>query len=130
MAVDQATGGYWLVSADGGVYAFDAPFHGSTGGLVLSKPIIGMEASPDGSGYRLAARDGGVFSFGLPFAGSWAGQDASPAGIHRLVAASITMIRRMQEPPFAGRLHNLYGCSGCSRVVPVRRFGGHFGTTA
>jgi hypothetical protein len=78
MAVDGATGGYWLVAADGGVFSFNAPFHGSAGSIVLNKPVVGMEAAPDGSGYRLAARDGGVFSFDLPFAGSWAGQNASP----------------------------------------------------
>ena len=31
MAVDRATGGYWLVGSDGGVFAFNAPFLGSTG---------------------------------------------------------------------------------------------------
>lgn len=75
MAVDQATGGYWLVAADGGIFSFDAPFYGSTGGLVLNQPIVGMAAAPDGSGYRLGARDGGVFSFNIPYAGSDAGQD-------------------------------------------------------
>ena len=33
MAVDAATGGYWLVASDGGVFAFDAPFAGSAGAL-------------------------------------------------------------------------------------------------
>ena len=28
MAADRATGGYWLVGADGGIFAFDAPFFG------------------------------------------------------------------------------------------------------
>ena len=28
MAVDRATGGYWLVGSDGGIFAFDAPFYG------------------------------------------------------------------------------------------------------
>jgi hypothetical protein len=28
MAADEATGGYWLVAADGGVFAFGAPFDG------------------------------------------------------------------------------------------------------
>ena len=31
MAVDPATGGYWLVASDGGIFSFNAPFHGSTG---------------------------------------------------------------------------------------------------
>ena len=29
MAADPATGGYWLVAADGGVFAYDAPFYGA-----------------------------------------------------------------------------------------------------
>jgi hypothetical protein len=29
MAADPTTGGYWEVAADGGVFAFHAPFYGS-----------------------------------------------------------------------------------------------------
>ena len=29
MATDRNGGGYWLVGADGGVFAFGAPFYGS-----------------------------------------------------------------------------------------------------
>jgi hypothetical protein len=29
MATDQATGGYWLVGSDGGVFAYDTPYLGS-----------------------------------------------------------------------------------------------------
>ena len=37
-------GGYWLVASDGGVFSFgDAGFYGSTGNIVLNKPIVGME---------------------------------------------------------------------------------------
>ena len=32
MATDTATGGYWEVAADGGVFTFHAPFYGSMGG--------------------------------------------------------------------------------------------------
>jgi len=75
MAVDRATGGYWEVSADGGVFAFDAPFDGSTGNLVLDRPIVGMAATPDGGGYWLVASDGGVFAFGdAAFYGSMGGK--------------------------------------------------------
>ena len=36
-------GGYWLVAADGGVFAFgDAGFHGSTGGVALSRPVVAL----------------------------------------------------------------------------------------
>ena len=69
MAVDPATGGYWLVAADGGVFSFNAPFRGSTGNIKLNKPIVGMGATPDGVGYWLVAADGGVFSFDATFHG-------------------------------------------------------------
>jgi hypothetical protein len=70
MTVDQATGGYWLVAADGGVFSFNAPFYGSTGNIRLNQPIVGIASTPSGSGYRFVAADGGVFSFNAPFYGS------------------------------------------------------------
>ena len=73
-AGDPATGGYWLVAADGGVFGFGAPFLGSTGGTALSAPVVGMAATADGGGYWLVAADGGVFSFGdATFLGSTGG---------------------------------------------------------
>ncbi len=57
--------GYWLVARDGGIFSFgDAAFYGSTGGLALNQPIVGMAPTPDGKGYWLVAADGGIFSFG------------------------------------------------------------------
>jgi hypothetical protein len=38
------TGGYWEVAADGGVFAFDAPFFGSMGGKALNAPVVGIAA--------------------------------------------------------------------------------------
>ena len=57
--------GYWLVAADGGIFNYgDAGFFGSTGGIKLNKPIVGMAPTPDGKGYWLVASDGGVFNYG------------------------------------------------------------------
>jgi hypothetical protein len=64
LAVDPVTGGYWEVAADGGVFAFDAPYFGSTGNLHLARPIVGISATPDSGGYWFVASDGGVFSEG------------------------------------------------------------------
>ncbi len=73
-ATDRTTGGYWLVASDGGVFAFGAPFLGSTGALALVRPIVGMAATPDGRGYWLVASDGGIFAFGdAGFFGSMGG---------------------------------------------------------
>jgi hypothetical protein len=57
--------GYWLVAADGGIFAFgDAQFYGSMGGRPLNQPITGMAVTPTGGGYWLVASDGGIFAFG------------------------------------------------------------------
>jgi hypothetical protein len=68
----RCEGGYRLVAADGGVFAFgNAAFHGSTGNVRLNQPIAGMTGNPVGDGYWFVARDGGIFSFGkAPFHGS------------------------------------------------------------
>src|SRR6202040_741397 len=50
------------------------PFHGSTGGMRLNPPIVGMAATADGNGYWLVASDGGIFTFGdATFHGSTGG---------------------------------------------------------
>ena len=56
--------GYWLTASDGGVLLLGfSPFRGSTGGITLNKPVVGMASTPDANGYWLAASDGGVFAF-------------------------------------------------------------------
>ncbi len=60
---------FTMVGSDGGVFSFgqtagQASFFGSTGGLHLNKPIVGMAYTPDGGGYWLVAADGGVFAYG------------------------------------------------------------------
>jgi hypothetical protein len=98
VALDAATGGYWLVGSDGGIFSFNAPFFGSTGAMRLNKPIVGISATPDGMGYRLVASDGGIFDFGdAGFYGSTGalrlnkpivGMSATPDGMgYRLVAS-------------------------------------------
>ncbi len=58
-------GGYWIDAADGGVFSFgNAQFHGSTGGMRLNQPMVGMASTHDAGGYWEVASDGGVFSFG------------------------------------------------------------------
>ena len=76
MAQAPATGGYWEVASDGGIFAFGgARFYGSMGGQHLNQPIVGMAATPDGRGYWLVASDGGIFAFGdAGFYGSMGGQ--------------------------------------------------------
>jgi len=54
-------GGYRLVAADGGVFAFgDAAFRGSLGGNPPDTPVVGMATTADGTGYWLANTDSPV----------------------------------------------------------------------
>ena len=64
-----------MVAGDGGVFTFgDAAFYGSTGGMRLNAPVLGMAPTATGHGYWLVAWDGGVFSFGdAAFYGSTGG---------------------------------------------------------
>ena len=80
-ALDPPGGdGHWEAGADGGVFAFGAPFEGSAGGQHLAAPVVAITAPPGGHGYWLAAADGGVFAYGgAPYLGSMAGRAlASP----------------------------------------------------
>jgi subtilisin family serine protease len=57
--------GYWLVARDGGIFPFGtAGGYGSTGGMALNQPVVGMARTPSGQGYWLVAGDGGIFPFG------------------------------------------------------------------
>ena len=59
------TPGYWLVGGDGSIYPFgSASDRGSLRGKPLSRPVVGMAATPSGAGYWMVGSDGGIFSFG------------------------------------------------------------------
>ncbi len=72
MVVDPATGGYWLVGADGAVFSFDAPYLGGAN-TVPGGPgsaVVGAGALPSGEGYWEVTAAGAVFSFGqAPYRG-------------------------------------------------------------
>jgi hypothetical protein len=67
--------GYRFVASDGGIFDFgDAGFFGSTGNIVLNKPVVGMASTPSTNGYWLVASDGGIFTYGdANFFGSMGG---------------------------------------------------------
>jgi hypothetical protein len=70
----HSTGGYYLVAADGGIFAYKAPYLGSMGGHPLNAPMVGMACTPSGKGYWTVASDGGIFAFGdARFFGSMGG---------------------------------------------------------
>jgi SpoIID/LytB domain protein len=67
--------GYRVAGPDGGIFTFGtAQYYGSTGGMHLNRPILGMAGTPTGHGYWLVAGDGGIFPFGdAPGLGSTGG---------------------------------------------------------
>ncbi len=72
--------GYFMVAADGGVFAFgDAKFEGSCPGIgVCSGTAVAVMPDHTGNGYWLVTRTGAVYSFGdAPFYGA-PGSQASP----------------------------------------------------
>lgn len=70
-----AYAGYDLAATDGGIFSFGGvPFCGSTGGLSLNAPVVGIAMAPATGGYWEVAADGGVFSFVAPFLGSMGGK--------------------------------------------------------
>lgn len=82
-ATHPTEAGYWLVGADGGVFAFGAAKeYGSLAGKQLLRPIVGIVASSTGNGYALIGADGGIFAFGdYPFSGSIDGLGIGPAPV-------------------------------------------------
>lgn len=56
--------GYYLLGEDGGIFAFNSPFYGSTGDIRLDLPVTAMDVAPGGNGYWFVAADGGVFAYG------------------------------------------------------------------
>ncbi len=109
--------GYRLVASDGGIFAFGtAPFLGSTGGIRLAQPIVGMAAVPHGKGYWLVARDGGIFAFGARFLGSTGnvhltqpivGMAATPSGKGYWLVAADGGIFSFGDARFFGSTGNL-----------------------
>jgi hypothetical protein len=61
---------YTMVATDGGIFAFNSPFFGSTGNIRLNQPVVTAGRDEITSGYWEVASDGGVFSFNAPFFGS------------------------------------------------------------
>ncbi len=71
-----AFSGYDLVASDGGIFTYgQMPFCGSTGGIRLNAPIVGMAMAPNIGGYWEVAADGGIFTYGnAQFYGSMGGR--------------------------------------------------------
>ena len=70
MARTASGDGYWLVSAEGRVFAFGAAEHHGSLSSAPPSPVIGIAATPAGNGYWLVTENGSIYSFGAaPFLG-------------------------------------------------------------
>jgi subtilisin family serine protease len=110
--------GYWLAASDGGIFSYgNATFNGSTGGIVLNRPIVGLAGAPSGKGYWLVASDGGIFAFGdVGFFGSTGsislnkpivGMATTPTGRGYWLVASDGGIFAFGDAPFFGSTGNI-----------------------
>ncbi len=146
--------GYWLVGADGGIFTFgSAQFYGSTGNLVLQRPVVGITPTADRGGYWLVASDGGIFAFGdAGYHGSIPGVGLAPAGTGggapQLDAPIVAMVPSTDgggyfmvasdggvfafgDARFEGSCPGIGGCSGAAvAVVPDASGQGYWLVTA
>jgi len=137
MAPTPDGAGYWMVGADGGVFASgDAPFYGSTGNIKLNAPIVGMAATPDGGGYWFVASDGGIFAYGdAGFYGSMGGKHlnkpivgmaATPDGRGYWLVASDGGIFAFGDAGFYGSTGNIHLNKPVVGMVPTPDGGGYW----
>jgi hypothetical protein len=65
MAATPTGHGYWLVAADGGIFAFgDAAFYGSGTASLTGQHVIGIAPAADGRGYRIVTGSGQTLPVG------------------------------------------------------------------
>jgi SpoIID/LytB domain protein len=130
-------GGYWVNASDGGVFSFgNAQFHGSTGGMRLNKPVVGMAATHDAGGYWEVASDGGVFSFGdAQFMGStgsivlnkpMVGMAVTPDGGGYWLVASDGGVFAYGDAPFLGSTGSIRLNKPIIGMVPTHDGGGYW----
>jgi hypothetical protein len=146
--------GYWLVGGDGGIFTFgSAHFYGSTGAMVLQRPVVAITPTADRSGYWLVASDGGIFAFGnAGYHGSIPGIGLAPAGTpgtaKRLSAPIVGMVPSVDgggyfmvasdggvfafgDAAFTGSCPGIGGCSGAAvAVMPDATGNGYWVVTA
>ncbi len=130
-------GGYWVNATDGGVFSFgNAQFHGSTGGMRLNAPVVGMASTHDAGGYWEVATDGGVFSFGdAQFHGStgsirlnrpMVGMAVTPDGGGYWLVAADGGIFAYGDAGFFGSTGSLVLNTPVIGMVPTRDGGGYW----
>ncbi len=100
IALDPATGGYWIVCSNGVVRAFHAPFRGEphipSGGWGQYPAAVAIASTANGSGYYVLRANGAVDAFGAPRQGSLAGR------LHYGTTAPVTATGIALDPATGG----------------------------
>jgi hypothetical protein len=79
LATDPFTGGYWILTSNGGVHNYAAPWYGSAAGtLPAAVTAVGLAADTASGGYLILKSNGGVANYHAPWYGSLTGH--VPAG--------------------------------------------------
>jgi len=65
IATDPATGGYWILTSNGGIANFDAPWYGSPKAAGQSGPgVAGIAALPVPGDYEVLSMAGTAVAYG------------------------------------------------------------------
>jgi len=84
LAIDPATGGYWIATSTGSVANFDAPSFGSpmvdAHGTYDGVPVSALAAAPGGTGYYVLRANGEIDAYGARPHGSVTATNAMPVG--------------------------------------------------
>jgi hypothetical protein len=84
IAVDSATGGYWIATSTGDIVSFDAPNDGSplasAKGKYDGNPVTALAATTSGSGYYVLRANGEIDNFDAPSHGSVLASKTMPLG--------------------------------------------------
>lgn len=109
-AVTPDGGGYWLVARDGGVFSFgDARFYGSTGGIHLNQPVVGMAVDRADGADAVYESD---FSLAQPRFASQCAQ-AQDAGANVIfLTGNADSLERLAGDCSTGHYYPLYAASG------------------
>jgi len=134
IAIDPATGGYWVVFSNGTVKGHNAPFHGQphipSSGWGQHPAAVAIASTPDGSGYYVLRANGSVGAYGVPTHGSLGGHlhygltapvvavaiAVDPATDGYWIATSTGGVANFDAPSYGSPLASAYGKYG---GVPV-----------
>jgi hypothetical protein len=100
IALDSATGGYWVVNSNGTVQGFNAPFLGQPhirpGGWGQYPAAVAIAATPNGAGYYVLRANGAVDAFGVKGQGSLANH------LHYGATAPVVAVAMAIDPTTGG----------------------------